>query len=387
MEKVFPTHREWCVSHLLHLALADAFGSSVDPNKTKNKDVRLLLNQCRKVIETVNKSKVLKLNVDKNMLNDYGRVIKLKNSPSHRWSAVEDVLLRLLKHWNSISNAFNEIRTEFPIKNEKRVLIELRSIIHPVRHIQTVAQRTKQLVVFQVYLLMMQLYFGLLNKHNAMDLYDPSQTHLLQETTTPEVKSNPLDKLQPTSTVPSKDLDERTITVREKLYEALFDRYFKWYHPIKAYRKDYHKKALPAKEDFHFSYLIDIQQVFHPAMSDLRLLRKIVYSFPDATQHQKEKHVTVVSDYIWKTITYLAEQVAFELLTVTEKNVKEHTQTKETAVCGPKTKKQRLDDPTRALLDILIDTDHSAEIDSNETNPASVVAQEISHYKNIDAKD
>jgi len=154
-----------------------------------------------------------------------------------------------------------------------------------VRHIQTVAQRTKQLVVFQVYLLMMQLYFGLLNKHNAMDLYDPSQTHLLQETTTPEVTSNPLDKLQPTSTVPSKDLDERTITVREKLYEALFDRYFKRYHPIKAYRKDYHKKALPAKEDFHFSYLIDIQQVFHPAMSDLRLLRKIVYSFPDATQH------------------------------------------------------------------------------------------------------
>jgi hypothetical protein len=48
-----------------------------------------------------------------------------------------------------------------------------------------------------------------------------------------------------------------------------------------------------------------------------------------------------VSDYIWKTITYLAEQVAFELLTVTEKNVKEHTQTKETAVCGPTTKKQQ----------------------------------------------
>jgi len=84
LEKVFPTHRDWCVSHLLHLALADAFGSSVDPNKMKNKGVRLLLNQCRKVIETVNKSKVLKLNVDGNMLDNYGRVIKLKKSPSHR---------------------------------------------------------------------------------------------------------------------------------------------------------------------------------------------------------------------------------------------------------------------------------------------------------------
>jgi hypothetical protein len=31
--------------------------------------------------------------------------------------------------------------------------------------------------------------------------------------------SNPQDKLQPTSTAPAKDLDERTTTVREKLYE------------------------------------------------------------------------------------------------------------------------------------------------------------------------
>jgi len=80
LEKVFPTHRKWCVSHLLHLALADAFGSSVDPSKTKNKKVRDLLNQCHKVIKTVNKSKVLKLKVDHNMKRDYGRVIKLKTA-------------------------------------------------------------------------------------------------------------------------------------------------------------------------------------------------------------------------------------------------------------------------------------------------------------------
>ena len=33
-ETVLPTMGEWCVSHLSHLALSDAFGSSVDPNKT-----------------------------------------------------------------------------------------------------------------------------------------------------------------------------------------------------------------------------------------------------------------------------------------------------------------------------------------------------------------
>jgi hypothetical protein len=61
LEVVFPTHREWCVSHLFHLALADAFRSSVDPSKTKNTEVCELMNACCKVIETVNKSKLLKL--------------------------------------------------------------------------------------------------------------------------------------------------------------------------------------------------------------------------------------------------------------------------------------------------------------------------------------
>ena len=51
LEKVLPTLREWCISHLSHLALADAFGSSLDPAKSRNIEVRDLLNQCRKVVE------------------------------------------------------------------------------------------------------------------------------------------------------------------------------------------------------------------------------------------------------------------------------------------------------------------------------------------------
>jgi hypothetical protein len=35
LEKVLPTIREWCASHLIHLALTDAFGSHIDPKKRK----------------------------------------------------------------------------------------------------------------------------------------------------------------------------------------------------------------------------------------------------------------------------------------------------------------------------------------------------------------
>ena len=66
LEKVLPTMHKWCVSHLTHLALADAFGSSIDPSKSRNPVIRDVLNKCRKVIEKVNKSKVLKVKVKKN---------------------------------------------------------------------------------------------------------------------------------------------------------------------------------------------------------------------------------------------------------------------------------------------------------------------------------
>jgi len=221
LEVVFPTIREWCVSHLLHLALADAFGSHVDPKKTKNSEVRELMNSCRKVIETVNKSKLLKIKVDNKMLDEFGTICKLRNSPTHRWSAMEDVLMRLLKYWNVLAFAFNECRSEFAVKNDKKVLIELRSIIHPVRHIQIVAQKTKELVVFQVYLLLMHLYFGQLNPLNSLEIYDASLTIDLNGERVMD-EGNHLDRLVPTAKLAPNELDPRTRRVREKLYEAIF---------------------------------------------------------------------------------------------------------------------------------------------------------------------
>jgi hypothetical protein len=46
MEVMILTMREWCISHLTNLALADAFGSLLDPKKSKNSDVCLIINKC-----------------------------------------------------------------------------------------------------------------------------------------------------------------------------------------------------------------------------------------------------------------------------------------------------------------------------------------------------
>jgi hypothetical protein len=51
---------------------------------------------CRKIIETVNKSKVLKAKCDERQESELGKELKLKNAPSHHWSATEDVLIKIL---------------------------------------------------------------------------------------------------------------------------------------------------------------------------------------------------------------------------------------------------------------------------------------------------
>ena len=380
LEVVFPTHREWCVSHLLHLALADAFGSHIDPNKTKNSEVRGLMNACRKVVETVNKSKMLKLKVDNNMLTEFGKICKLRNSPTHRWSAMEDVLIRLLKYWNALNNAFNECRSDFTIKNEKKVLIELRSVIHPVRHIQKVAQSTRELVVFQVYVLLMHLYFGLLDTRTPLEIYDPSLTiDLIQQHNAEEENTNPLDRLPPTGKVIPTEIDPRTHTVREKLHEALFQRFYKRYHPTKAYRKEINRRQ-PEKKDFLFSYLLDIQQVFHPALCNLKLLRKIINSFHGPSILEKERHYNNVSDHIWKTVIQLVEQAAYILRTKST-TVDDNPRVINPAESQPK--RRKYDDPTKALLDSLFETSHSELATTLDDTPSEIAAAEIHYYKNI----
>jgi len=81
------------------------------------------------MVETVNKSKVLKSIFEANILTDFGHIIKLRNSQSHRWSAMEDVFIRILQFWNQIRNAIIESQQEFPLSGDKQLIIEYKRSI------------------------------------------------------------------------------------------------------------------------------------------------------------------------------------------------------------------------------------------------------------------
>jgi hypothetical protein len=380
LEKVFPTMREWCISHLTHLALADAFGSHVDPNKTKNSDMREFIGRCRKVIEKVNKSKTLKITLERKLLTDFGHNMKLRNSPSHRWSATEDVFVRLLKCWAQIRNAFVKEGIHFPLGNEWTLLLELRSVIHPLRFIQTMAQKTKELAVFQVYILLMEAYFGVLDDTKPLPIYDPTTAfHLLETPQEPE-KVNPLDNLRATYVKPVQDLDARTTNVRKKLRAAMAQRYYNRYHPKAAYKGRVPRHQIQRK-DLVFSYLIDLQAMFHPALSNARLLHRMIFSFDDVQREDKERHYSALKSYLWQTITGLAERVAFHNISAdVDGDIGDNSDN----VIQPQTKRQRIEDPTLALLETLISPAAMTVRRADATlTPSEIARKEVEHYLNI----
>jgi hypothetical protein len=78
--------------------------------------------------------------------------------------------------------------------------------------------------------------------------------------------------------------------------------------------------------------------LLHPALSNGKLLRKIILSFNDTMQEEKELHYKTLTKYLWQTIEGLAEHVAFKKLTNEIEVEKENNMP--TAPEVPKAKKQ-----------------------------------------------
>jgi hypothetical protein len=119
----------------------------------------------------------------------------------------------------------------------------------------------------------------------------------------------------------------------------------------------------------------------------MQLLHKIIHSFPDVGVLEKDQHFTFVRNYIWKIATQIVEQVTYHLLW---KRNKENAQNNdgESIIVQPnpqgQSKRARYDDPTKALLNSLLQTSHyMTPILTNEATLNEFAAAEIQHCRSI----
>jgi len=185
--------------------------------------------------------------------------------------------------------------------------------------ISSSSSSTKEVSVFLVYVLLIDAYFGVLHDEEPLNIYDPSLTTTLGTQTT--IEATPIDRLRPTGVKATCDLDPRTKKVRNMLKEAMQERFYKRYHPLWAYKKKGNKRG--QTPEYHFSYLIDMQALLHPVLSNGKLVEKMIMSFNDVTLEDKECFCESIKSHLWGTIERLVEQVAFRKLTDGNEDVTE----------------------------------------------------------------
>lgn len=386
---------EWCLSHLTHLALTDAFGSHIDPAKSKHPEARRFISKIRKVIESINKSEYLNTAFEEKMKEDFGRNLKLLNSPQHRWSAVALVLKRILICWEAVKEAHIVTRRHCPLTDvDKTLCIEFYSLIEPVRAIQEKAQSVKRFVLVDIFQKLIELYCDILNDRVPLTLQNP---HVVQ------IDQEPEDDIEQRL---HEDLQPMTQLARTKLRKALDDRFYDRYHPIHALKKpsqvygyaDGEPSLLKENllnEDLKFSYLLDAQVLFFPAMTSGKLIEKFV----DATEivaeeiprgwtrrSLKEQHKKFILAYMWQKIIGLAEVVANKIVANRAPTIVARNQGIDGSSTRVRKKRKAADiDSIANLLDIEDDADNTARENgvSLVITPTEMINKEISLLKNI----
>ena len=385
--------REWCISHLCHLSLVDVFGTHLDPAKCKNKDARKFFADVRSVVETINKSEALKDIVDAFTKDEFGYFIKQKNASGHRWSSNAVVLERLIGAHSPIVSAFRQQKKVCKVAEHKNILIEFYSVFVPVREIQIMAQSMKTFVVIDIYVMMCELLLTVL---------DPMSPLLIRDSTAiPFGTPHPLKEER----IPTM-IDPRTQHVRKLLRQAFCKRFYDRYHPINAlkfsnmlYRTHiingeaagYLDSSSLNAGSVKFSYVIDMQVMLFPGLQNGELIDNMVQTLdiedqdvPNGwlVQDLRKSFINLLKDYIWRSITKLAELVAEGLIKDKQSNVtcssSPLASDNEPALKRPKTlmtissilSRQRLDQPTT----------------QSELTPESMAKAEIHIFKALDLK-
>ena len=360
---------EWCVSHLSHLVLTDAFGTSIDPSSSKNEESRLFFKGIKKVIESINKSEYWHSAFEAETIDRFKQYLKLLNAPQHRWSATALVLECMLLCWDAVKLPYLNCKRSFPLTDEDRVqCLEFYSIIEPVRAVQILAQSTKTFVIIDVYVGLFNLYNTVLNVDKPLELIVPTRVQLGDAG-----QANDNEQRRHT------DLHEATHTARAQAREAFSERFFDRYHPIRALKdptkiyttrqsRPHLARSVLTATDFMFSYLLDAQTILFPAMTSGDIIKQLInatiieqYEVPRGwtVDELRKQHLRFIMTLIWDKIKVLAEIVAQQIV------VSEERQAGNTPVRPAPQKFQKLSTmsvPTSALKLTIVVLQHLPQI-------------------------
>ena len=229
----------------------------------------------------------------------------------------------MLLLWQPVWNAYHEMGKEFPLGHDHQIIL-YRISLHNLCSVKDPEASTVHEAFCR------DEFFTLLDSHAPLKLHDPAAVAIA------DADGNTLNaggegghlKLK----LDANKVDKRTmVAVHVMLREAFSSRFFYCYHPIEGlyrpsnfYGRDFNRnKNIAEQGNFKFSYLIDMQAMLHPTLSSGTLLKKVIISMDGALialssgTSYTVPHLhgyKLVTEFIWCTISQLAESVAFTYL-------------------------------------------------------------------------
>eukprot|EP00952_Eustigmatos_sp_NYUAD-ZCMA_P011831 47839-Eustigmatos_ZCMA.PRE.1 len=264
---------EWCLAHMLHNAVREAFGQEEDAAKVKNRIARGLIGLVRKMIESINKSQRKKIGLADLEMDVFDTSYKLVNACPTRWTSLVKVLERVLKVWKPLTQLYDkdevveEQDSKFPLKGRRRVFLELYSILRAVSdvimEVQCKGHCTAVTGLFKLICLRTSDFAQLPIRMTSKDANGQPVHREVQQT---------LEILDPASeAAPIRRLHrELTPEARYTLKTFVYATDWRWFAP--RYGKPAWGTLPPAQ-----SYLFDCGMYFVPAWRKLDYIKTIVY--------------------------------------------------------------------------------------------------------------
>ncbi|CAN0390869.1 unnamed protein product, partial [Ascophyllum nodosum] len=190
---------DWCDSHLCDKAAENAFGTSADPQKSKNKDARKVIQLVIKAAAKVNQSTTFKQKFDETQLEMLNATLKITKHAPQRWLSLVRVMERIIR--------------EFPLDkdNNKDDILQLYSMLQPLSAITRDGQYGTVPMSVEMHMAFAEL---------KMDVLDPDKP--LKEEHNGKKGRPPL----PHTMVEPGDLRPVAVKTRDEIRKALVQRFY-----------------------------------------------------------------------------------------------------------------------------------------------------------------
>lgn len=221
---------DWCGCHLADRAAEHAFGTSADPQKSKNKEARRVVQLVIKAAAKVNQSHIFKQKFDEAQLDTLGEVLKISKHAPQRWLSLVRVMERIIRLWHVFRKVYANEGVEFPLDkdNNKDDILQLYSLLQPLSAITRDGQYGAVPMSAEIHLAFAVLKQEVLDPEQPLRVFDipatPGSPEAEQANEEHDGKKG--KPPSPHKMVEPEDLRPVTIKTREELAKALVQKLY-----------------------------------------------------------------------------------------------------------------------------------------------------------------